>query len=99
MSVANNYKSESIVVEAPMSFTGSAKRIWKITQTDNVALKWVLLVPTALLLISCVWGLVILWYMIFGIFLIPYRLIRRSGRSNKRDKLRHREILENLERR
>lgn len=95
----NSSRSENVVVEAPMSFTGSAKRIWKLTSTDSALVKWLLLIPIALMLISFVWGLVILWYMIFGIFLIPYRLIRRSGRSNKRNKLRHREILENLEKR
>jgi len=91
--------SENIVVEAPMSFTGSAKRIWKLTKTENILLKWLFIIPVALLLISFAWGLVILWYMVFGILLIPYRLIRRNNRSNKRNKLRHREILENLEKR
>jgi uncharacterized membrane-anchored protein len=92
-------QSEEIVVSAPFSFHGSAARIWKITRTDNQLIKWLLFVPLAIMLISIAWCFVAMWYLIFGIWLIPYRLIRRSSRKNKRDQLRHREILENLEKR
>ena len=33
-----------------------------------------------------------LW--LFGIFVIPFRLLTRSGRNRKRNKLQHRELLE-----
>ena len=88
-----NNESESVVISAPMSFTGSAQRIFKITNVDNQLLKWLLLVPLSLLITLTVWSFVLIWYIIFGIWLIPYRLIRRSQRKAKRDKLRHQELL------
>lgn len=91
-------KSQLVVIESPMSFTGSAKRLWKLTWVTNVWLKWLILVPVALIVISVAWFVIVFWYMIFGILLIPYRLIRRSGRKNKRDNFRHHEILEAIDR-
>ena len=90
--------SEKIVVSAPTSFSGSAARIWKMTDSDNATLKWLLLVPIAHCLIFMAWSLVAIWYVIifglFGIFVIPFRLLTRSGRNRKRNKLQHRELLE-----
>jgi len=90
--------SEKVVVSAPTSFSGSTARIWKMTDSDNTALKWLLLVPVALCLIFMAWSLVAIWYFIifglFGIFVIPFRLLTRSGRNRKRNKLQHRELLE-----
>lgn len=90
--------SEKIVVSAPTSFSGSAARIWKMTDSDNVALKWLLLAPIALCLIFMAWSFVAIWYFIifglFGIFVIPFRLLTRSGRNRKRNSLQHRELLE-----
>jgi hypothetical protein len=43
--------------------------------------------------ILLVWTLVLTWYLIFGLWLVPYRLIRRSSRKNKREALRHQELL------
>ncbi|NCU38919.1 hypothetical protein EOL96_07775 [Candidatus Saccharibacteria bacterium] len=90
--------SEKVVVSAPTSFSGSAARIWKITNSDNAWLKWFLLVPVALILIFMAWSFVAIWYFIifglFGIFVIPFRLLTRSGRNRKRNKLQHRELLE-----
>ncbi len=85
--------SEKIVVSAPMSFGGSAARIWKITDVDSPVVK-VLLVLLALFLICTAWALVFCWYMFFGLWVVPYRLIRRGSRKNKRDALRHQEMLE-----
>jgi Flp pilus assembly protein TadB len=90
--------SEKIVVSAPTSFSGSAARIWKLTESDNDLLKWLLLVPIALGLIFMAWSFVAIWYFIifglFGIFVIPFRLLTRSGRNRKRNSLQHRELLE-----
>lgn len=90
--------SEKIVVSAPTSFSGSAARIWRMTDSDNAALKWLLLVPIALCLIFIAWSFVAIWYFIifglFGIFVIPFRFLTRSGRNRKRNKLQHRELLE-----
>ncbi len=90
-------ESENVVVSAPLSFHGSAARVWKITEGKSAALKWLVAVPVALLLIFMAWLIVLCWYLIFGILLVPYRLIRRSSRKNRRDSLRHKELLNALE--
>ena len=96
--MSDKLASEKVVVSAPTSFSGSAARIWKMTDSDNAAFKWLLLVPIALCLIFMAWSLVAIWYFIifglFGIFVIPFRLLTRSGRNRKRSKLQHRELLE-----
>lgn len=96
--MSEKLKSEKMVVSAPLSFAGSAQRIWKITDSDNVWIKWLLLVPIALMLIGGAWMVVACWYFImyvlFGILFIPFRLWRRGARKNKRNELRHRELLE-----
>ena len=96
--MADKLASEKIIISAPTSFSGSAARIWKITTARNVWLKWLLLAPIALCLIMGAWMLVFMWYIIifglFGIFVIPFRLLTRSGRNRKRNKLQHRELLE-----
>jgi hypothetical protein len=86
-------KSEQVVVSAPMSFHGSAARIWKITESQEAAKK-ILLALVALALIFLVWCFVLIWYLIFGIFLVPYRLLRRGQRKRKIENLRHREMME-----
>ena len=95
----NELKSENVVVSAPFSFNGSALRLWRLTRTDNQYFKWFVLVPFVLFLIFLAWCFIAIWYMVFGIFLVPYRLIRRSGRKNKRNQLRHRELLSSIEKR
>lgn len=96
--MSNKLASEKVVVSAPTSFSGSAARIWKMTDVNNAAVKWLLLVPIALSLVLMAWSLVAIWYVIifglFGIFVIPFRLLTRSGRNRKRSKLQHRELLE-----
>jgi len=87
-------KSEQIVISSPMSFSGSRQRIWKITKANNVWLKWLVLIPLASILTMIIWCIVLVWYLIFGIFLIPYRLIRRGHRKNKKLEMQHRETLE-----
>ncbi len=96
--MSNKLPSEKVIVSAPTSFSGSAARIWKITGSDNNLLKWLVLVPIALVLVFMAWSFVGIWYFIifglFGIFVIPFRLLTRSGRNRKRNKLQHRELLE-----
>lgn len=95
--MSNKLASEKVIVSAPTSFSGSAARIWKITDTDNNLLKWLVLVPVALALVIMAWSFVAIWYFIifglFGIFVIPFRLLTRSGRNRKRNRLQHRELL------
>ncbi len=86
--------SEQIVLAAPMSFSGSRARIWRVTGSNNVWLKWLALIPIGLILIATAWCAVAIWYVIFGIWLIPYRLFRRGQRKNKKHELQHRELLD-----
>ena len=88
----DKHASEKVVIAAPMSFAGSAQRIWKITDVDNGAQK-ALLGVVAVLLIIIAWLVVICWYLLFGLLLVPYRLIRRGSRKRKMEGLRHREQL------
>ena len=94
-------RSEKVVVSAPMSFAGSSERIWHLTEiSGNTWVKWMLLAPIALSLILAAWAVVAGWYflmyVLFGLFFIPYRLVRRSQRKNKKNELQHRELLETI---
>lgn len=88
--------SSDVVIEAPMSFTGSAKRLWKKTQVDNSLIRWAVLIPIVLGLIGVSWIVIAAWYSVFGIFLVPYRLLRRGSRRDKRALMQHRETLERI---
>ena len=88
--------SEEMVVAAPMSFTGSAQRLWKLTKIEPAQEHgWAkaLMVGFTLLLITLVWALVLCWYVIFGLLVVPYRLIRRGQRRRALEEQRHRELL------
>ena len=89
--------SEKVVVSSPLSFSGSAQRIWKITNVENPIAKAVLAI-LAITLITCAWMVVLCWYFVmyvlFGVVFFIFRLFTRSRRKNKRDKLRHRETLD-----
>jgi hypothetical protein len=39
------------------------------------------------------WTGVLAWYTVFGLLLVPYRLMRRTQRTGKRNALRHQELL------
>ena len=45
-------------------------------------------------LLSIWWSVIVLWYLAFGLFLAPYRLVRRGSRKRKRETRMHRETLE-----
>jgi len=94
-----NYKlaSEKVILSSPMSFNGSRVRIWKITDNDNVWLRWLLLVPLGLFFVLTAWCLVIVWYCVFSIWLVPWRLFRRGTRKDKKRELQHRELLEQMQ--
>lgn len=95
-----NLASEDVVVEAPFSFVGSTKRIHRLfakayAGMDNVgdyALA-VLFACLETLVLFMAWSLVATWYLVWGIWLVPYRLIRRGQRKDKVAALRHREVI------
>jgi hypothetical protein len=82
-----NLPSDSIVISAPMSFAGSAQRIWPLTRRDHPALR-ALMTILATVLIMLSWAIVFIWYCIVGFLVVPYRLVRREERRRKRDELR-----------
>src|SRR4051812_1526654 len=55
---AAKLQSETIVVSAPLSFAGSAARIWKLTGMSDNAYARVGLAGAALVLISFAWSFV-----------------------------------------
>lgn len=84
----NRLPSEQVIVQAPMSYTGSRRRIVRrVTRHTRLAL------PAAVPLVAAAWVVVTAWYVIFGVLVIPWRLIRRGQRRDRCDQLRHREAL------
>lgn len=71
------------IVSSPLSFSGSARRLWRpVSRASSPAAKWGIgaLVVLALML---VWTFILAWYLLWGIFLVPWRLIRRGQRRDK----------------
>lgn len=85
-------ESERVVIQSPLSFVGSARRIWKLT---NLGPPWVkvLTIPTAVALIALAGCFVAIWTVVFGVLLVPWRLLRRGQRRRKQDALRHQELI------
>ena len=59
----NRLESEKIVVQAPMSFSGSWQRLRNLCR-DNIWAK-LIIYPTFL---PIVWFMIALWYLLFGNF-------------------------------
>lgn len=86
-------QSEKVVISAPLSYAGSAARLWKLTGISDQLAARVALGVAAVILILGAWCVVTAWYVIFGLLLVPYRLIRRGSRKRKREALQHRETI------
>lgn len=102
-------KSEQMVVNSPMSYVGSALRGWKLTHlADGVRNAWAryplvcMLAFAAAAVILMWWVGVTGWYfvtiIVFGVLLIPFRLLRRGSRKRKIVAAQHRETLEEMRR-
>jgi hypothetical protein len=88
MSRARSLPSEQVIIQAPMSYTGSRRRIVRrVTRHTRLAL------PAAIPLTAVAWVAVTAWYVVFGVLVIPWRLVRRGHRQERRDQLRHREAM------
>lgn len=100
--VAEPLASERVILAAPLSYAGSAQRIWRpimrFARPDDQVSR-VALAAAAVLLITLAWTIVTTWYLAFGVLVVPYRLIRRGQRKRRMMELRHREQLAALERR
>jgi len=85
------------VVSAPMSLNGSYLRTVNLLWFDKpvwfqLAIGWWL----AVFILCFWWGAIVIWYLLFGILLVPYRLIRRGGRNRKIAERRHQELVQAL---
>ena len=90
--------SERTVIAAPMSFVGAKARTLNLLWHDRpvglrAAVSW-WAIPTLLLVW---WSTIAVWYVVFGLFLSPYRLLRRGSRKRKRQDRMHAETLAAIE--
>jgi Domain of unknown function (DUF1707) len=83
--------SEDVIINAPMSYAGSAQRIMRIRRSAHVG--WAIFAITAVLLVLVAWTFVTFWYLTWGLLLVPYRLLRRGARKRKAEAMRHRELM------
>ena len=85
--------SEDVIINAPMSFVGSAQRIFRLRRRANSGGAKAALTVLATVLVLLAWAVVTVWYLTWGLWLIPYRLLRRGARKRKAEALRHRELM------
>jgi hypothetical protein len=86
--------SESVVIAAPMSFAGITARIRNaVERVSPSPVKFWVVVPAAVLFVLLAWLVILCWYLIFGLWLVPYRLFRRGQRKRDVAMLRHREFM------
>src|SRR5690349_4284649 len=85
--------SEDVIINAPLSYAGSAQRIWRMRRRAVEGWQAVAVTPLAIVLILLAWAFVTSWYLVWGLWLVPYRLLRRGARKRKAEALRHRELL------
>jgi hypothetical protein len=85
--------SEDVIINAPMSFVGSAQRIVRIRRHAPGGWKLIAVTLLAILLVGTAWAIVTAWYLTWGFLLVPYRLLRRGARKRKAEAMRHRELM------
>jgi hypothetical protein len=76
-----------------MSYAGSAQRIMRIRRRAHVGWPIFAITVVAILLVLVAWAFVTLWYLTWGLLLVPYRLLRRGSRKRKAEAMRHRELM------
>ena len=85
-------ESERIIVESPLSYLGSGRRIWRLTDRDSAAVRWLVAIPVAVALVALAWLVVTGWYLLFGLLVVPWRLlVGRRRRTRRLEDARHRE--------
>jgi hypothetical protein len=82
-----------VIINAPMSYAGSAQRIMRLRRCADGGVKLAVVTLLASLLTLAAWTFVTAWYLTWGLWLVPYRLLRRGARKRKAEALRHRELM------
>jgi Domain of unknown function (DUF1707) len=85
--------SEDVIINAPMSYAGSAQRIMRIRRRADDGGALVAITAVAVLLVVVAWAFVTAWYLTWGLLLVPYRLLRRGSRKRTAEAMRHRELM------
>jgi hypothetical protein len=85
--------SEDVIISAPMSYAGSAQRIMRVRRRARTDSELAALTAVGVVLVVIAWVLITVWYLMWGLWLIPYRLHRRGARKRRAEALRHRELL------
>ena len=67
------------VAGAPMSYAASAQRIFHLRDLASGAAARAALTSLAVMLTVLVWALITCWYVIWGIYQLPFQLMRRSS--------------------
>jgi hypothetical protein len=75
--------SEDVIINAPMSYAGSAQRIMRLRRRAPGGASLAAITASAVALVIVVWVFVTAWYLLWGIWLVPYRLLRRGARKRK----------------
>jgi hypothetical protein len=90
--------SEAVILEAPFSYVGSTKRTLRWFKHHHAKATWLLILEYIglVLWLTLAWTFITGWYALFGLLLVPYRLIRRSARKNEKQSRQHAELLAQL---
>jgi hypothetical protein len=87
-------ESENVVIAAPLSFAGSTTRIRnRVEEVPDGPVKIWVVIPAAVLFLLVAWAFILCWYLLWGLWLVPYRLFRRGQRKREVAELRHREFM------
>lgn len=92
--------SEDVILDAPMSFTGCTKRTLRFMSAHRPANPWwnALAVIAGVVFLLFAYAAIAAWYLMFGLLLVPYRLIRRSQRRDEQRRRQHAELLAQMRR-
>ena len=85
--------SEDVIINAPMSYAGAAQRLFRLRRRASSSGAKAAITGLAVVLTLVAWSLITVWYLVWGFWLVPYRLLRRGSRKRKAEALRHRELL------
>jgi hypothetical protein len=88
--------SEDVIINAPLSYAGSLQRISRgrrLVAQQHAAIR---ILFDLLVIVPCVlfaWAFTTCWYLFFGLWIVPYRLLRRGSRKRKKEAFQHQEMM------